>query len=124
MRAEIIVTPKKSVLDPQGEAVRRAIHGLGMDCVESARIGKFIELKISGKNADQTRKKLDQICHDLLSNPVIEDYQLELSTSDSIDVPQDLDNSRSEKKKKKDKKKKKKDKKKKKKDKKKKKGKK
>lgn len=79
MKAKIIVTPKKSVLDPQGEAVKRAIHGLGMDCVEKVRIGKFIELEISGKNYDLTKAKLEQISHDLLSNPVIEDYTLELT---------------------------------------------
>lgn len=78
MKAEIIVTPKQSVYDPQGDAVRRAMQHLGMECVESVRIGKFIELEISGKNVEKTRAKLDQICKDLLSNPVIEDYVLKL----------------------------------------------
>jgi phosphoribosylformylglycinamidine synthase subunit PurS len=78
MIATIIVTPKKSILDPQGEAVRSAIHSLGMDCVTSARIGKYIELDIKGNNVAQTRAKLESICRDLLSNPVIEDYRLSL----------------------------------------------
>lgn len=76
MKAEIIVTPKQSVYDPQGDAVRRAMQHLGMECVDSVRIGKHIELEISGKNVEKTRVKLEQICKDLLSNPVIEDYTL------------------------------------------------
>jgi len=78
MIARIIVTPKKSVLDPQGEAVRRAIHTLGFDAVASARIGKYIELEVTGTNADAVRKKLDEIAGDLLSNPVVEDYTLQI----------------------------------------------
>ena len=78
MIARIIVTPKKSVLDPQGEAVRRAIHTLGMDCVTSTRVGKYIELEISGSDVAATRAKLEEISRDLLSNPVVEDYHLEL----------------------------------------------
>ncbi|MDZ4787481.1 MAG: phosphoribosylformylglycinamidine synthase subunit PurS [Blastochloris sp.] len=78
MKATVIVTPKKSVLDPQGEAVRKAIHGLGMDCVESVRIGRIIELEISGSDLVKTKAKLEEVAKDLLSNPVIEDYQIEL----------------------------------------------
>ena len=78
MKAIVTVTPKKSILDPQGEAVRKAIHHLGMGCVESVRVGKHIELDISGTDVEKTRAKLDQVAKDLLSNPVIEDYQIEI----------------------------------------------
>ncbi|MDX2227041.1 MAG: phosphoribosylformylglycinamidine synthase subunit PurS [Verrucomicrobiae bacterium] len=78
MKATVIVTPKKTVLDPQGVAVKNAIHHAGMDCVESARVGKFIELEISGSDAVKTKAKLDEIARDLLSNPVIEDYRVVL----------------------------------------------
>jgi phosphoribosylformylglycinamidine synthase PurS subunit len=78
MKAEIVVTPKKSVLDPQGEAVRRAIHHLGMEGAESVRVGRYIEIDLSSGSVDATRSKLEKICHDLLSNPVIEDYHLKL----------------------------------------------
>jgi phosphoribosylformylglycinamidine synthase subunit PurS len=78
MKARIHVTPKKTVLDPQGKAVANAIRHLGMNCIEEARVGKYIELDISGENVELTRKKLEDICKDLLSNPVIEDYKLEL----------------------------------------------
>jgi phosphoribosylformylglycinamidine synthase len=79
VKARILVTPKRTVLDPQGEAVRRAIHHAGMECVDEARVGKVIELEISGSDAALTRSKLDAICKDLLSNPVMEDYTLELN---------------------------------------------
>lgn len=78
MRARIHVTPKRTVLDPQGKAVVAAIQHLGMDCVQEARVGKYIELEISGENVELTRQKLDGVCKDLLSNPLIEDYRLEL----------------------------------------------
>ncbi len=78
MKATIIVTPKKSVLDPQGEAVKNAIHQQGMDCVTHARIGKIIELDISGTDVTLTRQKLEKIALEVLSNPVIEDFRIEL----------------------------------------------
>lgn len=78
MKATIIVTPKKSVLDPQGEAVKNAIHQQGMDCVTHARIGKIIELEISGSDVALTRQKLEKIAQEVLSNPVIEDFRIEL----------------------------------------------
>lgn len=78
MKARIVVTPKKTVLDPQGKVVVSAIQQLGMKCVNEARVGKYIELEISGENVELTRQKLEGICRDLLSNPVIEDYHLDL----------------------------------------------
>ncbi|MEM9400544.1 MAG: phosphoribosylformylglycinamidine synthase subunit PurS [Verrucomicrobiota bacterium] len=78
IKAKVTVMPKASVLDPQGEAVRKAIHGLGMECVSSARIGKSIELEIQGTDLSKTRQQLEEISYNLLSNPVIEDYKIEL----------------------------------------------
>ena len=74
MKAKVIVMPKQSVLDPQGVAVREAIHHHGLPAVKAVRIGKFMELEIDGASEAQ----LHEICRDLLSNPVIEDYQLVL----------------------------------------------
>jgi len=78
MKALIKVMPKKTVLDPQGEAVRQAIQHLGMETVKAARVGKWIELEIEGGDAEAARKKLDVLCQDLLSNPVVEDYELQV----------------------------------------------
>ena len=76
MKVHVIVTPKKSVLDPQGVAVRNAIHHLGMDAVKEVRVGKILELEVDD-SAPDFDQKLHQICADLLSNPVIEDYRIE-----------------------------------------------
>ncbi|MCC6355801.1 MAG: phosphoribosylformylglycinamidine synthase subunit PurS [Verrucomicrobiae bacterium] len=76
MKALIAVMPKRTVLDPQGEAVKEAIHHLGFEAVKDARVGKFIELKVEGMGEAEARRRLEVICHELLSNPVIEEYSL------------------------------------------------
>ncbi len=76
MKMKVLVTPKAAVLDPQGAAVRDAMQHLGMPEVRSVRIGKYLEIEIDGEDA-QVEAKLRELCRDLLSNPVIEDYQLE-----------------------------------------------
>jgi len=68
--------PKAAVLDPQGNAVRDAMRHLGMPEVRSVRIGKYMEIDIDGQNGD-LETRLRGLCRDLLSNPVIEDYQLQ-----------------------------------------------
>ncbi len=77
MRARVTIMPKRNVLDPQGKAVVRAIHQIGMEIVRDARVGKIVEIEIAGNDAESVRPKLEEICRDLLSNPVIEDYRLE-----------------------------------------------
>jgi phosphoribosylformylglycinamidine synthase subunit PurS len=67
--------PKAAVLDPQGNAVRDAMRHLGMPEVRSVRIGKYMEIEIEGQNGE-LESRLHQLCRDLLSNPVIEDYEL------------------------------------------------
>jgi phosphoribosylformylglycinamidine synthase len=77
MKARVTVMPKKSVLDPQGVAVREAIAHHGFPQVASVRIGKLMEIEIEGAGAD-AEARLHEICKDLLSNPVIEDYELRI----------------------------------------------
>jgi len=67
--------PKAAVLDPQGNAVRDAMRHLGMPEVRSVRIGKYMEIEIEGQDGE-LESRLHQLCRDLLSNPVIEDYEL------------------------------------------------
>ncbi len=74
MKARVLVTPKKTVLDPQGVAVKEAVHHMGAQEVSSVRVGKVIELELEG---EPDESKLHQICRDILSNPVIEDYDLQ-----------------------------------------------
>ena len=75
MKAKVIVMPKAAVLDPQGNAVRDAMRHLGMPEVRSVRIGKYLEIEAEGDEVD-LEKRLQGLCRDLLSNPVIEDYEL------------------------------------------------
>ena len=76
MKVNVIVTPKAAVLDPQGAAVRDAMQHLGMPEVRSVRIGKFLEIEIDDKAAN-LKARLNELCRDLLSNPVIEDFQIQ-----------------------------------------------
>lgn len=74
MKAKVIVMPKRSILDPQGVAVRDAMRHHGLPGVKSVRVGKMLEVEVEG--ADEVR--MHEVCRDLLSNPVIEDYELVL----------------------------------------------
>lgn len=75
MKVKVVVTPKAAVLDPQGAAVCEAMQHLGMPEVRDVRVGKYLEIEVDGKD-DDIEKRLHGLCRDLLSNPVIEDYQL------------------------------------------------
>jgi phosphoribosylformylglycinamidine synthase PurS subunit len=75
MKAKVVVMPKAAVLDPQGAAVREAMQHLGMREVKNVRIGKYLEIDLDCDGAD-VEARLHKLCRDLLSNPVIEDYQL------------------------------------------------
>ena len=71
--------PKQTVLDPQGVAVRDAVHHLGLTAASSVRVGKYLEIQLDGgEDRPALEAKLHALCRDLLSNPVIEDYRLEL----------------------------------------------
>jgi phosphoribosylformylglycinamidine synthase len=75
VKVNVIVKPKEAVLDPQGNTVRDAMRHLGMPEVRSVRIGKYMEIEVDGEDVD-LEKRLHSLCRDLLSNPVIEDYEL------------------------------------------------
>ncbi len=74
MKAKVYVTLKSGVLDPQGQAVARALGRLGFAEVKDARIGKYIELQVEA--ADEARLK--EMCEKLLANTVIEEYRVEI----------------------------------------------
>ena len=76
MKVNVVVKPKEAVLDPQGAAVRDAMRHLGMPEVRSVRIGKFMEIDVDGEGND-LQKRLEGLCRDLLSNPVIEQYEMQ-----------------------------------------------
>ena len=76
--ARIYVTLKPAVSDPAGQTVLAALRRMGHDCAEDARIGKYLELRVSGDAVESATESVDRMCRELLSNPVIEDYRFEL----------------------------------------------
>lgn len=76
MRARVTVRLKKAVLDPQGEAIEKALVGLGFKGVANVRVGKIVELDVDAADASRLAAMADQ----LLANPVIEDYVVETET--------------------------------------------
>jgi len=78
MKAKIIITPKKAVLDPQGKTVQNALAQMGYALVGPVHVGKYLEIELTGSDKDLARKQIDDACHKILSNPVIEDYRFEI----------------------------------------------
>jgi phosphoribosylformylglycinamidine synthase len=78
MKARIIVMPKKTVLDPQGKTVKHALESMGFSGIKDVRVGKFMEIELEGGDEVELRKKIDEACRTLLSNPVIEEYTFEI----------------------------------------------
>jgi len=79
MKARVYVSFKPTVLDPQGVAVRSALHSLGFDQVSDVRQGKFFEILLAGGlSAEEARRQVEAMAQDALANPVIEDYRFEL----------------------------------------------
>jgi phosphoribosylformylglycinamidine synthase len=69
-RARILIRPKEGILDPQGVAVERALPALGFQGVSRVHVGRLVELDVEDVS------QLDDMCHKLLANPLIEDYEI------------------------------------------------
>ena len=80
MRARVFVTLKPSVFDPQGTTVADALHTLGYAAVKDVRQGKYFELDIEAKTADEARRLASEAADKLLANPVIESYRIEVDS--------------------------------------------
>ena len=78
MKAKIIITPKKAVLDPQGKTVQTALAHIGYAGIGDVRVGKYLEIELAAGDKEAARKQIDEACHRILSNPVIEDYRFEI----------------------------------------------
>jgi len=77
-QAQVYVTLRPSVLDPAGTAVRSGLEHMGYDNVEKIRIGKYIEVSLTAESEEAARQQLDKMCDQILANPVIENYRIEL----------------------------------------------
>jgi phosphoribosylformylglycinamidine synthase PurS subunit len=77
-KAQIKVTLRKSILDPQGKTIEHSIQSLGYKNVADTRIGKYIELKLDANSEEEAKKVTEEICRKLLANPVMEDYEYDI----------------------------------------------
>jgi phosphoribosylformylglycinamidine synthase PurS subunit len=77
MKATVLVRPKPGILDPQGEAVLGSLKQLGF-AVGDARVGRVVDLELENGDREQARAELERMCEQLLANPLIESYEIEL----------------------------------------------
>ena len=77
VKVRVLVRPKEGILDPQGQAVERALPALGYEGVSKVRIGRLIELEVSDSEPDSATSSVREMCERLLANPLIESYQVE-----------------------------------------------
>jgi phosphoribosylformylglycinamidine synthase subunit PurS len=80
VRARVLIRPKAGILDPQGQTVERALPALGFEGVSHVHVGRLVELDVDDVS------QLDQMCEQLLTNPLIEDYEIQLQEP-SVDRP-------------------------------------
>jgi len=77
MKVSVLVRPKPGILDPQGEAVENSLRHLGFS-VETARVGRLVDLEVEATNETEAREQVEKMCAELLANPLIESYEIEL----------------------------------------------
>ena len=80
MRATVLVRPKPGILDPQGQAVQSSLRHLGFP-VDSARVGRVVDLELEATEPRAAREEVERMCRQLLANPLIESFEIELEES-------------------------------------------
>jgi phosphoribosylformylglycinamidine synthase len=73
----VLVRPKPGILDPQGKAVENSLRHLGFS-VDQARVGRVVDLEVESSDPDEARAEVERMCAELLANPLIESYEIEL----------------------------------------------
>jgi phosphoribosylformylglycinamidine synthase len=77
MKATVLVRPKHGILDPQGQAVESALEHLGFS-VSGARVGKVVDIEVDASDESDARAQVERMCEQLLANPLMESYEIEL----------------------------------------------
>ena len=80
MRARVLIRPKAGILDPQGQAVERALPALGYEDVSNVHVGRLVELDVG--EAKDVEARVGEMCERLLANPLIESYEVQPLTGD------------------------------------------
>jgi phosphoribosylformylglycinamidine synthase PurS subunit len=78
MKAHVWVMPKRTVLDPQGQAIQHALSSLGFNSVRDVRQGKFFVLEMNGAKREDAEKQVERLAREVLTNPVIEEFRYEI----------------------------------------------
>ena len=78
MKATVLVRPKQGILDPQGQAIESSLRQLGF-AVDGARIGRVVDLEVETSDPAAARAEVERMCEQLLANPLIESYEIELT---------------------------------------------
>jgi phosphoribosylformylglycinamidine synthase PurS subunit len=81
MKAIVLVRPKHGILDPQGQAVESSLRQLGF-AVGEARVGRVVDLEVESDDPAGARAEVERMCEQLLANPLIESYEIELAAPD------------------------------------------
>ncbi|MGH3066862.1 MAG: phosphoribosylformylglycinamidine synthase subunit PurS [Gaiellaceae bacterium] len=76
----MLVRPKQGILDPQGDAVRHSLHKLGFD-VSSVRVGRVIDIELEAPDGDEANATVERMCADLLANPLVESFEIQVGRS-------------------------------------------
>jgi phosphoribosylformylglycinamidine synthase subunit PurS len=82
MKATVLIRPKPGILDPQGEAVEASLRQLGFP-VTQARVGRLVDLDLGDADPETARAELARMCEQLLANPLIESYEIELGADET-----------------------------------------
>jgi len=77
LKATVLVRPKEGILDPQGQAVEQSLRKLGF-AVAQARVGRVVDVEVEAASADEARERVEAMCRQLLANPLIESYDVEV----------------------------------------------
>jgi phosphoribosylformylglycinamidine synthase len=78
VKATVLVRPKEGILDPQGQAVESSLRQLGF-AVGEARVGRVVDIEVDADDATRARAEVERMCEQLLANPLIESYEIELA---------------------------------------------
>ena len=82
--AQIKITLRKSILDPQGKTVEHSLMSLGYKNIKDTRIGKYIELMLDIDTEEEAKKITEEVCRKLLANPVMEDYEYDIKPAAEV----------------------------------------
>ncbi|OQX54444.1 MAG: phosphoribosylformylglycinamidine synthase subunit PurS [Candidatus Omnitrophica bacterium 4484_213] len=78
LKAEIYITLKKTISDPQGLTIKHALESLGYKGLQEVRIGKLVTIRLNTGDKKEAKKQVDEMCQKLLANPIIENYSFKI----------------------------------------------